>query len=206
MKKLMFVVGESDLLDGTPEKLIEVFEQAILGGVDIIQLRDKKKDPKELLHAYKSVQRITKKHNVPLVINDYLDLALEIKADGFHGGGGDIDPINVRQKMGKSAIVGYSLCPQNYEFEIARFEKEVSYFGIGALFPSNTKKDANLWQHEAIFKVRSLTKKPLWGIGGIDNENLAQLKNLPLDGVAVVSNIANAKSPQDAAKKLKEAL
>ncbi len=179
------------------EKAVEL---AIKGGVTVVQLREKNCSSKEFFEVGKSLKKITASKNIPLIVNDRLDIAQAIDAAGVHVGQSDLPCKVARKILGAEKIIGVSVST----VEEAR-QAEIdgaNYLGVGAMFATNTKTDAKLVTLDTLKKIRAAVKIPIVAIGGINLETVAQIKPAKIDGVAVVSAIITAENPEIAAKNL----
>ncbi len=200
--KLYLVISESDCKE---RSFLEVAEQAILGGVDIIQLREKTDKLDVFIRKAVQLKMITDKYQIPLIINDNLEVAKHLNASGIHVGNNDITPVEIKKKWGTSKYIGYSL-----EF-MAQLKSEqvvvADYLGISPVFRTLTKSDTiTEWGLEGISKIRELTDKPLVAIGNIHLRNVKPVLNAGADCIAVVSAICHSANPQKAAYELKNAI
>lgn len=167
--------------------LLEQVEESILGGVTCVQLREKELDQESFLSEAKKMKSLCNKYNIPFIINDSVEIALEIGADGVHIGQLDQNAKEVRQKIGNSMIMGVSV--QTVEQAQAAEGEGADYLGVGAVFSTTTKLDANAVSLSTLKEITSSVEIPVVGIGGISLENIHQLQNCGLAGVAVVSGI-----------------
>lgn len=184
------------------EKLPQVVEEAILGGVTMVQLREKTASTREFYQTALRVREITARHGVPLLINDRLDIALAVEADGLHIGQEDLPARAARRILGPEKILGLSA--GNLEEALAAKAAGADYLGVGAVFPTATKKDAKPISREILGEIKAAAGIPVVGIGGINAGNLNKLRGSNIDGVAVVSAIMAASDPRAAARELRE--
>lgn len=162
-------------------------EQTILAGATFVQLREKDLAFEEFVMAAKEIKEVTDKYKIPFVINDNVDVALETGADGVHIGQNDEEIAAVREKLGYSKIIGLSV--HNAD-EAVRAEKcGADYIGIGAVFQTNTKLDADTVTYDTIINICNAVSIPVVAIGGISKTNILELSGSGVDGVAVVSAI-----------------
>ena len=172
------------------EKAVEL---AIKGGVTVVQLREKKCTSLEFFEIGTRLKKITAEKNIPLIVNDRLDIAQAIDAAGVHVGQTDLPCKVARKILGTEKIIGVSVST----VEEAR-QAEIdgaNYLGVGAMFATNTKTDAKLVTLDTLKKIRAAVKIPIVAIGGINLETVAQIKPAKIDGVAVVSAIIAAENP-----------
>ena len=167
--------------------LAQDVENAILGGATFVQLREKTASVEDFIVLAKEVQVVCKKYHVPFVINDNIEVALEVNADGIHVGQADLTARAVREKMGIDKIIGVSAGT----VEEARLAQEAGadYIGVGAVFQTSTKLDAGGVSISRLKEICSETNLPVVAIGGISFENVGKLTGTGIDGVAVVSAI-----------------
>lgn len=185
------------------ETVEESVELAIEGGCTVVQLREKKSSSKEFYELALRVKEITKKHRVPLIINDRVDIALAVDADGVHVGQSDLPAKVVREILGPDKIIGVS-CANLAEAKKA-VEDGADYLGVGAMFPTNTKNDTCPVTRDELIKIRENVSIPIVVIGGINRNNLSQMKGTGIDGVAVVSAIVAQPDIRRAAREIYEA-
>ncbi|CDF57421.1 thiamine phosphate synthase [Thermobrachium celere] len=180
--------------------LLRCVEEAINGGVTIVQLREKEISSLEFYNTAIKLKELTTKYNIPLVINDRVDIALAVDADGVHVGQEDIPAKKIRELIGKNKILGVSVT--NIEEAYRAVEDGADYIGVGAIFPTDTKKDATNLNIDVLKEIRNKVNCKVVAIGGINEKNINALKGL-CDGVAVVSAILGKENIELAAKKLK---
>lgn len=184
----LYLVTDSVILRG--RDFYKCIEDAIKGGVTMVQLREKDISGKEFLERAIKLRELTKRYGVSFVINDRIDIALLCDADGVHVGQSDIGAKDVRRLVGEDKIVGVSA----RSVEEAKTAKEdgADYIGIGAMFATSTKLDAKSVSLETVENIKSNVDIPFVLIGGINLENLGMLKKLDSDGYAIVSSILKA--------------
>ena len=187
------------ITDGKPNMISRV-EQAILGGVTIVQYREKKKSYDEMLEEALELKNLCSKYNVPLIINDYIDLAREIDADGIHLGQDDTSIEEVKDLF-KDKIIGISA--HNLEEAIKAEENGADYIGFGAVFPTNSKDDAKTLDINDVNVIKKNISIPVLLIGGINKENLSSI-DVKYDGICVISAILSSKDPKKSAKEMKD--
>lgn len=184
------------------ENFLKIIEESIKGGVTLIQLREKTVSTQEFFNIATNVKEITKKYNVPLIINDRIDIALAIDAEGVHIGQDDMPTKIARKIIGPNKILGVSV--HNLKEAKKAEENGANYLGVGAIFTTTTKDDANDVSIKTLKRITESVDIPTVAIGGINLENANQLKNTKIAGFSVVSAIMEAKEPKIASKKLKE--
>lgn len=181
--------------------LTSLIEDAIKGGASIIQLREKEISYDEFLLLARDAKIVCRKYNVPLIINDNLDIMLKVDADGIHVGQSDIDPKIVRKLIGNDKILGVSV--SNLDEAKKAVNSGANYLGVGAIFPTNTKDDANIVSIEELRNISFNIDVPVIAIGGIHLNNIYKLKNTGIKGIATISEIFKSDNIIDATKKLK---
>lgn len=196
----LYLVTDTELCIG--RELIDVVTAAVAGGVSLVQLREKNMSTRAFVELARAVKQSISPYNVPLIINDRLDVMLAVQAEGIHVGQKDMHPNDIRQLMGNACIVGYTV--DDIE-DIAKADKlDVDYTAF-VVFPTQTKKDiASPFGLEAASKARLMTSRKLIAIGGINAENAKSVYETGVDGIAVVSAICSAQDPRLAANKLRK--
>ena len=184
----LYLVTDSDILKG--RDFYKCIEEAMKSGVTMVQLREKDVDGKEFLQKAMKLRELTRKYNVTFIINDRVDIAQLVDADGVHVGQSDIDAVSVRKLMGENKIVGVSA----RSVEEAKIAKEMGadYLGIGAMFSTSTKKDAKDVSFDTLSHIIEEVDLPFVLIGGITLDNVCELKKFNPDGYALVSGILGA--------------
>lgn len=195
----LYLVTDRDVLKG--RDLTKAVEDSILGGATIVQLREKNVTSREFYAIAEKIKAITDKYNVPLIINDRLDIALAVGACGVHIGQSDMPCIIARQVLGKDKIIGVSV--HTLEEALEAEKDGADYLGCGAVFSTSTKKDATNVSYDELKEIKARVKIPVVAIGGINEKNLAQLKYTNIDGVAIVSAILGKENIKEATENLK---
>lgn len=191
MKELKFyLVTDSDILRG--RDFYNSIEEALKGGVTMLQLREKNASGKEFLEKAIKLRELTKKYNVKFIINDRVDIAMLCDADGVHVGQSDIPANKVREIIGEDKIVGVSA--RTVEEALTAKENGADYLGVGAMFTTRTKLDAKSVSIEKLKEIKELIKLPVVAIGGLSLSNIYKLKECNVDGYAVVSAILGAEN------------
>lgn len=196
----LYLVTDRDLLKG--RELTKVIEEAIIGGVSLVQLREKDASSLEFYEVAKEVKKVTDKYNVPLIINDRIDIALAIDALGVHLGQSDIPCSIARKILPKGKIIGVSA--HNLKEAEKALKDGSDYLGCGAVFNTSTKKDVTTLSYEGLKEITDNIDIPVVAIGGINENNIITLKGSGINGVAVVSSIIGKENVKGAAEKLKE--
>lgn len=179
----------------------ESVEQAIAGGVTVVQFREKNCSSREFYELAKRVQQITKSNNIPLIINDRVDIALAVQAEGIHIGQSDLPAKTVRNIVGPDMIIGVSA--SNYAEGAQAVADGADYLGVGAMFATGTKTDAVLTPFEDLKQLRQEFPIPIVVIGGINATTIPQFSGLGIDGYAVVSAIVAQPDIKKAAEELR---
>lgn len=182
---LLYVVTDRTWLGNN--KLEEQVEEIIKAGATFVQLREKELSFDEFVQEGKKIKQITDRYQVPFVINDNIDVALAIDADGVHVGQKDLNAKEVRNLIGKGKILGVSA--QTVEQALLAEKQGADYIGVGAVFSTSTKNDANEVSHETLKEICEAVNIPVVAIGGINERNILELKGSGVDGVAVISAI-----------------
>lgn len=178
----------------------EAVEQALTGGTGVVQLREKDIDAKDFYEMAMRLKRITEKYQVPLIINDRVDIALACNADGVHIGQRDIPARLVRKMIGTEKILGVSA--STLEEAVQAVEDGADYLGIGAMYATSTKDDAQIVTIPELKRIRKAVDVPIVVIGGINLDTLDNFKGYGIDGLAVVSAVMAAEDAAAAAKEL----
>lgn len=184
------------------QSLYEQMEEALRGGVTCVQLREKELDEDAFVEEAIAVKKLCDKYGVPLIINDNYEVALKSGADGVHVGIEDCPVAEIRKKAGKDFIIGATA--KTIEQAKAAEASGADYLGVGAVFPSPTKKNAIRITREQLKEICSAVSIPAVAIGGISLSNIAELAGGGMCGVAVISAIFAAEDIRAAAKELKE--
>ena len=197
----LYVCTDRDLMSsGTIEESVE---KAIRGGAGVIQLREKNAPGRLFYEIAESVHGITRSHGVPLIINDRVDIALAIGAEGVHIGQEDIPLRAVRKIVGDDMIVGVSASTVEEAVDAER--DGADYLGVGAMNPTATKLDADSVTIDELKAIKAAVSIPIVIIGGINMRTISHYKGLGVDGLAVVSAVVSADDPERAARELKSA-
>ena len=176
-------------------------EQALMGGVTLLQLREKDKTTREYISLAEKVHTLTKKYNVPLIIDDRVDVALALGAEGVHLGQSDMPISTARKILGDDFIIGATTktVPQALE----AFEQGADYLGVGAIYPTTTKVKTVLTSTETLDAICKAVPIPVNAIGGLNKDNIDILKGISIAGICIVSAVMKADSPKQAVIELK---
>lgn len=175
-------------------------EKSLKGGATMIQLREKHLDHEHFLKEAKEIKELCRKYQVPFLINDDVDLAVEVDADGVHVGQHDMEAGEVRKKIGPNRILGVSA--QTVEQALLAQQAGADYLGVGAVFPTGTKDDADAVSIQMLGEICRAVSIPVVAIGGIGQHNVMQLAGSGICGIAVVSAIYAQPDIQNAASTL----
>lgn len=197
---LLYAVTDRSWLNG--ETLYAQVEKALKGGVTFVQLREKALDEQAFLEEAKEIQKLCAQYHVPFVINDNVEIAAQIGADGVHVGQSDMEAGDVREKLGPDRIIGVSA--QTVEQAVRAQERGADYLGVGAVFPTGSKADAVEVSHETVRAITEAVDIPVIAIGGITKDNVSELSGTGICGIAVISAIFAQTDIEGAARVLKE--
>lgn len=201
MDYTLYLCTDRELMSS--ETIEESVELAVKGGVTVVQLREKNCSSREFYELALSVKGITDKYHVPLIINDRVDIAMAVDADGVHIGQSDLPADVVRRLIGDDKIIGVSAA--RLDEAVKAVKDGADYLGIGAMYATDTKTDARPVTMEALKQIRSEVDVPIVVIGGINLNTLQNFKNIGIDGLAVVSAIVAKQDVEGAAREMYEA-
>lgn len=182
------------------DTLIRQVEQALIGGVRIIQYRDKSTDAKQRLEACQLIRKLTRQYNALLIVNDDVELARTIQADGVHLGKDDMDIEQARAQLGQTAIIGVS-CYNRFDLAEQALKAGADYIAFGSFFPSTTKPEAATAKPALLTKARETLDIPVVAIGGITTENGRDLIEAGADMLAVVNGLFGQSDIESRAKR-----
>jgi len=177
------------------EELFYVYEEALKGGMKIVQYREKKASFDVTLRRARRLRSIAKHYGALLIINDFIEIAKEVNADGVHLGQGDESVSKAREVLGKSKIIGKST--HSLEQAVEAQKSEIDYMAIGPVFSTPTKPGTQAVGLEMVKKVKNIAKIPLVAIGGIDEKNITRVIGTGVDIVAVVRAVFSSKNPKE---------
>ena len=185
----------------TEEEFLFRVEQALKGGATLLQLREKDKSTREYIRLAEKVHAVAKRYRVPLIIDDRVDVALAIDAEGVHVGAADMPVSTARRLMGDDKIVGATAktVPRAKE----AYEQGADYLGVGAIYPTTTKVKTVLTSTDTLRDICHAVPIPVGAVGGLNKDNIDILAGIPIAGICVVSAIMKAKDPEAAAAELK---
>ena len=196
----LYLVTDRSFLQG--RTLAACVEEACRNGATLVQLREKDASSRFFYEEALAVREVTRKLEVRLIINDRLDIALAVGADGLHVGQEDLPLSIARRQLGQEALIGVSV--HSVAEAVVAQEGGADYVGIGSLFPTSTKKDVQQLSWADVQAIREVLRIPAVGIGGIAAGNLQQVRQCGLAGAAVVSAILGAEDIGGAARKLRQ--
>lgn len=204
MKKIdttLYLVTDSTGL--SEEEFLAKVEQALQGGVTFLQLREKERSTREYIHLAQQVHAIARRYQVPLVVDDRVDVALAAEVDGIHVGQSDMPVWQARKILGPDKIVGATAktVPQALE----ALEQGADYLGVGAIYPTTTKVVTVITSTDTLGEICKAVPIPVNAIGGLNQDNLGVLKGIPIQGICVVSAIMKSADPKAAAEGLRQA-
>lgn len=197
---LLYAVTDRHWLE--EESLYEVVKESLDGGVTFVQLREKNLSDEIFLEEAKVIKELCAEYKVPFVINDNVDIALAMDADGVHVGQSDMEAGDVRKKLGPDKIIGVSA--QTVEQAVLAEKRGADYLGVGAVFPTGSKDDAIEVSHDTLKAICEAVSIPVIAIGGITHDNVKELSGSGICGIAVISAIYAQKDIEKATRDLKE--
>ena len=194
----------TDTTYASVDEMIERVDAAIRGGAAIVQLREKDRGTREYIEIATRVHEVTKKAGVPLIIDDRLDVALAMGAEGVHVGSSDMPVDDVRRiadkVAGRDFIVGATA--KTVPAALDAFKKGADYLGCGAIYPTTTHVKTTITSTDTLRDICAAVPIPVYAIGGLNADNLEVLREIPIAGVCVVSAIMKAPDPEGAARQL----
>ena len=194
----LYLIADQCVMKG--KSFIEAVEEAIQGGVTVVQLREKASTTLEFYEMASQIRLLTSRYEIPLIINDRLDIAMAVDADGVHLGQQDLPAKAARGILGEHKLLGVSTA--TLKEALTAQEDGADYIGVGALFPTNTKDNTRMVTLEQIKLIKKTLEIPVVGIGGINETNIEDVKLTGIDGAAVASAILAAESVRGAANRL----
>lgn len=184
-------------ISGDLKKWIQTIQEVVLGGVTLLQVRDKTSSKKAILEASKEIHPFLRKMQVPLLINDHLDIAAAVGAEGVHLGQSDATPCQARALLGKEALIGLSI---EHLSQVSGLT-EIDYLAASPLFPTSSKSGfRHHFGFEGLQALRAKTSLPLVAIGGIRSEHVPQILRCGVHGIAVISALSEAACPRSSAR------
>ena len=196
----LYLVTNRDKL--TDEEFFKTVEESLKGGVSLVQLREKTAPVREVIEIAKKLKELCHSYNVPLLIDDRVDIALAADLDGVHLGNEDMDVADARRILGTDKIVGSTA--KNLDWAIAEEKKGADYLGVGAIFETKTHVKTTRTSVETLREINDNISIPTVAIGGLNYDNIDILKGSKAKGVSVVRAIMDSKNPYKDAKNLRE--
>lgn len=197
---LLYAVTDRHWLKG--RTLHCVVKESLDGGVSFVQLREKQLNEERFIEEAKDLKKLCHEYKVPFIINDNVDVALAIDADGVHVGQKDMEVEDVRLKLGPNKIIGVSA--QTVQQAKLAEKQGADYLGVGAVFPTSSKEDASDVTYETLKEICEAVSIPVVAIGGITQENVSMLAKSGICGIAVISAIYAQSNIKEAARELKK--
>ena len=197
---VLYAVTDRHWLNG--ESLYSQVEKALKGGATFIQLREKNLGEEEFLAEAKEIARLCKSYHVPFVINDNVEIAKKVDADGVHVGQSDMEALDVRKTLGEDKIIGVTA--KTVDQALKAQAHGADYLGVGAVFGTTSKADATKLDHKVLKEICETVDIPVVAIGGITEENVTELAGNGICGVAVISAVFGQPDIEQATKELKE--
>ena len=197
---LLYAVTDRHWLNG--RTLYSVVKESLDGGVTFLQLREKELDEVHFLEEAKELQQLCREYQVPFIVNDNVDIAISMNADGVHVGQSDMEAGDVRAKLGPDKIIGVSA--QTVEQAVLAEKHGADYLGVGAVFPTGSKDDADDVSYETLKAICEAVSIPVIAIGGITQENVKELAGSGICGIAVISAIYAQQDIRKASEDLKK--
>lgn len=194
----LYLVTDRELM--STASLEEAVEQAVDGGCTMIQLREKNLSSKEFYNIAKGLKEFLNPRGIPLIINDRVDIALAVSADGVHIGQSDLPLCESRKILGRDRIIGVTA--PTLPLALDAEKNGADYLGVGAVFGTTTKKDAKKNTIEVLSEIAHTVKIPVVAIGGINSDNVGKLSGSGISGAAVVSGIIAQKNIAEASRKI----
>ena len=195
---LYFITDSTGL---TQARLLEIVAEACQGGATLVQLREKNRSTRAYLELALAVKTVTDAYQVPLIIDDRVDIALASGAAGVHVGAEDMPVALARRLMGPDRIVGATA--KTVDRALQAQEEGADYLGVGAIYPTTTKVKTVLTSTDTLRDICAAVPISVFAIGGLNKDNIDVLKGIPISGICAVSAIIKSDDPQKAAKELK---
>ena len=201
-REMMLLYAVTDRMWTGKQTLMEQVEDALKGGATCVQLREKELDEDAFLQEALEMKALCEKYHVPFFVNDNVEIAVKCKADGIHVGQSDMATAKVRQTVGEDMMIGVSV--HSVEEALAAVRNGADCLGVGAMFSTSTKADANVLTKGVLKEICDAVDVPVVAIGGISKDNMADLKGTGVDGVALVSAIFAAEDIEEECRILRQ--
>lgn len=182
-------------------EFLDRIEKALQGGVTLLQIREKNRSTREYISLAEKVHSLTKKYNVPLIIDDRVDVTLAVDAEGVHLGAEDMTVAMARKILGEDKIIGATAKTVPWAKDVAA--QGADYLGVGAIYPTTTKVKTVLTSTDTLREICKAVSIPVNAIGGLNKDNIDVLSGIPISGICAVSAIMKANDPMEAASELK---
>ncbi len=192
----------TDSTNYTEEEFLYRVERALMGGVTLLQLREKNKTTREYISLAEKVHTLAQKYAVPLIIDDRVDVALAIDAEGVHLGAEDMTVAQARNILGEDKIIGATAKTVPWALDV--YGQGADYLGVGAIYPTTTKVKTVLTSTDTLREICKAVPIPVNAIGGLNKGNIDILAGVPIAGICAVSAIMKADDPKIAAEELKK--
>ncbi|MBQ7299958.1 MAG: thiamine phosphate synthase [Clostridia bacterium] len=192
----------TDSTNYAEEEFLYRVERALMGGVTLLQLREKNKTTREYITLAEKVHALTKKYNVPLIIDDRVDVALAVDAEGVHLGAEDMSIAQARKILGEDKIIGATAKTVPWALDV--YGQGADYLGVGAIYPTTTKVKTVLTSTDTLRDICKAVPIPVNAIGGLNKTNVDVLAGIPIAGICAVSAIMKADDPKTAVEELKK--
>ena len=196
---LLYAVTDRHWLEG--RKLIDVVKESLDGGVTMVQLREKTLEEGKFLEEARELQALCRERHIPFIVNDNVDIAKAMDADGVHVGQDDMAAAKVRERVGEDMMIGVSA--HTVQEALDAVAHGADCLGVGAAFATHTKEDVNVLPRQTLIDICNAVDVPVVAIGGIHKDNILQLRGTGVDGVALVSAIFSAKDIEAECRELK---
>ena len=191
----------TDSTNYTEEEFLYRVERALMGGATLLKLREKNKSTRAYIELAGKVHAIAKRYNVPLIIDDRVDVALAVDAEGVHVGAEDMTVAQARKILGEDKIIGATAKTVPWALDV--YGQGADYLGVGAIYPTTTKVKTVLTSTDTLRDICNAVPIPVNAIGGLNKENIDVLAGIPIAGICAVSAIMKADDPGTAAEELK---
>ena len=195
---LYFITDSTGFME---EEFLYRAERALMGGVTILQLREKNKTTREYISLAEKVHELSKKYDVPLIIDDRVDVALAVDAEGVHLGAEDMTIAQARKILGEDKIIGATAKTVPWALDV--YGQGADYLGVGAIYPTTTKVKTVLTSVDTLRDICEAVPVPVNAIGGLNKGNIDVLAGIPIAGICAVSAIMKADDPKTAVQELK---
>ncbi len=196
----LYVITDEKLIPR--KRLVETVEKAIKGGARIVQLREKLSTSEEVSRLARELLKVTRRYNVPLIINDYIEIARDVGAEGVHLGQDDPSVEEARKMLGDRAIIGVS-CYGSLKRGMDAHRKGADYLAFGTPYFTPTKPGRHPTSFEVLREAKmAISKIPIFAIGGITPQNIASVLETGVDGIAVITSVFGSSDPEKASREL----